>query len=218
MPVAIGDREFNQLRSALQHATISAPVYPCKVVGRNGSSAYSSRRSRSGPVGLPYLHTGRDRASAMNDDLPSSNRGAVPAGSPLVVVVFEPPPSRAGGPSFRCLLCGAAVRSHEWTRDYDAASRDGLEVRCRCGRRYRWCWGDPEIALVVIAWTRVHANGWEAHVSREFTGDYHYGTRECSSERRTEWAGATRDLSQAQALADGGVPSHRCRCEGWNAR
>lgn len=119
----------------------------------------------------------------------------------------------AGGPAFSCPACGRGLASYEWGKDWEDPTGRQLELRCACGRRFRWIRGAPVIDTVLNRWQRRHMNA-SCEVTREPNGRFDYGIRAGESPR-TEWLGHARSLQDAQRLADASVSAHDCQCGDW---
>lgn len=119
----------------------------------------------------------------------------------------------AGGPAFSCPACGRALASYEWGRDWEDPTGRQLELRCACGRRFRWIRGGPVIDTVLNRWQRQHGHA-SCEVTREPNGLFDYGLR-IRGATETQWLGHARTLAEAQRQADAAVDAHECRCEDW---
>jgi len=126
---------------------------------------------------------------------------------------FTPPVSAAGGPAFFCPDCRRELKSYEWARDYDEPSGRALELRCACGRRFRWTRDATTIEMLFNRWQREHINGLCA-VTREPSGLFVFGVRIGDSEP-IQWLGRAGSVEQAQQRADALVAVHECQCAEW---
>ena len=129
---------------------------------------------------------------------------------------FKQPGSAAGGPAFSCPACGRALASYEWGRDWEDPTGHQLELRCACGRRFRWPRGASAIDTVLNRWQRQHVNA-TCEVTREPNGLFDYGLRS-GDVKQTQWLGHSRVLTDAQRLADAAVDAHECRCGAWSGQ
>jgi hypothetical protein len=129
------------------------------------------------------------------------------------IISFTPAASGAGGPAFSCPACGRALASYEWGRDWEDPTGRQLELRCACGRRFRWIRGSAAIDTVLNRWQRRHVHA-SCEVTREPNGLFDYGIRNDDS-TRTQWLGHARSLRDAQRLADAAVDAHNCQCGDW---
>ena len=126
---------------------------------------------------------------------------------------FRPPGNAAGGPTFSCADCRRELKSYEWTREYDDPSGRTLELRCACGRRYRWTRDATTIEMLFNKWQRDHVVGTCA-VTREPSGLFVFGVR-IGDAAQIQWLGRSGSVEQAQQRADALVPAHPCQCPGW---
>ena len=130
-----------------------------------------------------------------------------------VIIDFKPPASAAGGPAFLCSDCRRELQSYEWVRDYDDGTGRALELRCACGRRYRWTRDATTIEMLFNRWQREHITG-QCEVTREPSGLFVFGVWRSDSQQ-IDWVGRSGSLNQAQGKADALVAAHECQCAGW---
>jgi len=130
-----------------------------------------------------------------------------------LIADFKPPDRAAGGPAFSCSECRRELQSYEWVRDYADASGRALELRCACGRRYRWTRDASTIEVLFNQWYREHLNGY-CEVTRAPNGLFVYGLRSRDSQQ-ARWLGRANSLQLAQRAADALLAPHECHCVGW---